>query len=309
MFNRTITIATRNSPLAMWQANYVKDLLQKAHPGLIVELHGMLTKGDKILGTPLSKIGGKGLFVKELEKAILERRADIAVHSIKDMPMELPHGLTLATICERDDPRDAFVSNNFSSLAELPEASVVGTSSLRRQSQIKKLHPNLNVISLRGNVGTRLSKLDGGEYDAIILAAVGLKRLNENSRIRQHIEPEIMLPAAGQGAIGIECRENDDSLIELLSPLDNKETRACIEAERAVTRKLGGSCQIPIGAYATLDNDQLTIKALVARPDGSELLSTIQKGAIENAAALGDAAAENLISQGAQTIINDCLEN
>ena len=292
----------------MWQANYVKERLQEAHPGLIVEIHGMLTKGDKILTTPLSKIGGKGLFVKELEKAILERRADIAVHSIKDMPMELPDRLTLATICERDDPRDAFVSNEHSSLSELPEASVVGTSSLRRQSQIKKLFPNLNVIALRGNVGTRLRKLDEGEYDAIILAAVGLKRLNLTNRIREHLSPEQMLPAAGQGAIGIECRENDEKLIELLRALEDKNTRACIEAERAVTQKLGGSCQIPIGAYATLDQDQLTIKALVGRPDGSEALFSTQRGSIEDAFSLGNSVADDLITQGAMSIINDCLQ-
>jgi len=295
MFHRTITIATRKSPLAMWQAHYVKDRLQATHQGLIVEINGMLTLGDKLLTTPLNKIGGKGLFVKELEKAMLERRADIAVHSIKDMPMDLPDALTLATICERADPRDAFVSNKFSSLSELPEASVVGTSSLRRMSQIKALYPNLNVLPL-----------DEEQFDAIILAVVGLERLELQNRIAEYIDTEQMLPAAGQGAIGIECREDDEDLIELLAPFDDAHTRACISAERRVTQKLGGSCQIPIGAFAQIENNQIKLKAMVGKPDGTTILTSVQTGPIEDAVTLGNTAADDLLSQGAGNIIKAC---
>lgn len=307
MYHRSLTIASRNSPLAMWQTHFVKDQLQKNHKGLIIDIKGILTQGDKMLATPLNKIGGKGLFVKELEKAIFERQADIAVHSIKDMPMDLPKSLTLACICEREDPRDAFVSNKYTSLSDLPNNSIVGTSSLRRQAQIKALFPKLIVIPLRGNVGTRLRKLDEGEYDAIILAAIGLERLQMKNRITEYLPTYKMLPAAGQGAIGVECREDDEELIQLLAPLDHSDTRSCILAERRIVKNLGGSCQVPIGAYAIIENNQLKLKAMVGEPDGSHIIYAEQAGAIENALSLGDIVSELLIKQGADKIIQRLL--
>ena len=270
--NNLLKIATRQSPLALWQANFVKHQLETLHPGLRVELVPMVTKGDVILDSPLAKIGGKGLFVKELEAALLDGRADIAVHSMKDVPMEFPQGLGLSVICRREDPRDAFVSNKYAALVDLPAGAVVGTSSLRRQCQLKQLRPDLQVHSLRGNVGTRLSKLDQGEYDAIILASAGLIRLGLAERIRSFIEVEQSLPAVGQGAVGIECRSDDLVVQQLLAPLADQQTTLCVLAERAMNRRLQGGCQVPIGGYAIIENEQLWLRALVGELDGSQII-------------------------------------
>ncbi|MGR5120602.1 hydroxymethylbilane synthase [Vibrio astriarenae] len=301
--NTPIRIATRKSPLALWQAHYVKDALQAAHPGLEVELVTMVTKGDIILDTPLAKVGGKGLFVKELEVAMLEGRADLAVHSMKDVPVEFPEGLGLVTICEREDPRDAFVSNTYQSLDELPQGAVVGTCSLRRQCQIKEARPDLIIKELRGNVGTRLGKLDADEYDAIILAAAGLKRLELEERIQSFIEPEQSLPAVGQGAVGIECRLDDDRLIKLLEPLNHKDTQDRVLAERAMNLTLEGGCQVPIGSYALLDGDDLWLRALVGEPDGSLIVRGEIKGARHDAEKLGVELANQLLDDGAKDIL------
>lgn len=266
MTETPIRIATRQSPLALWQANYVKDALMAAHPGLQVELVTMVTRGDVILDTPLAKVGGKGLFVKELEIAMLEGRADLAVHSMKDVPVDFPDGLGLVTICEREDPRDAFVSNTYAKIEDLPSGAIVGTCSLRRQCQLKAARPDLVIKELRGNVGTRLSKLDAGEYDAIILAAAGLKRLELESRIRSFIEPEQSLPAVGQGAVGIECRVNDQRVRALLAPLNHADTADRVRCERAMNLTLQGGCQVPIGSYALLEGDTIWLRALVGNP-------------------------------------------
>ena len=256
-----LKIATRQSPLALWQANFVKNRLEDLYPQIKVKLISMVTKGDVILDTPLAKIGGKGLFVKELENALLEKCADIAVHSMKDVPMQFPKGLGLSVICKREDPRDAFVSNKYQSLDELPQGSIVGTSSLRRQCQLKQLRPDLDIRSLRGNVGTRLTKLDNGDYDAIILAAAGLIRLGMPNRITSFIETTQFLPAAGQGAVGIECRTDDAAVQALLAPLADPETTACVLAERAMNAHLQGGCQVPIGGYAVLENGHIYLRA------------------------------------------------
>ncbi|MCT6698262.1 hydroxymethylbilane synthase [Rheinheimera sp. 4Y26] len=298
-----IRIATRKSALALWQAEFVKAQLQHFHPGLQVELVPMSTQGDKILDTPLAKIGGKGLFVKELETAILEGRADIAVHSMKDVPVEFPEGLQLQTICEREDPRDAFVSNNFASLDELPAGAVVGTSSLRRQCQLKAKRPDLQIRDLRGNVNTRLAKLDAGEYDAIILAAAGLIRLGFADRIRTHLAVEQSLPANGQGAVGIECRSNDSAIHALLAPLEHLATRQAVLAERAMNRRLQGGCQVPIGAFAVHQSDELWLRGLVGSLDGQQILHAEVKGPASEAEALGLQLAEQLLQQGAAAIL------
>ncbi|SHF45506.1 hydroxymethylbilane synthase [Vibrio gazogenes] len=298
-----IRIATRKSPLALWQAHYVKDALQAAHPGLAVELVTMVTKGDVILDTPLAKVGGKGLFVKELEMAMLEGRADLAVHSMKDVPVEFPQGLGLVTICEREDPRDAFVSNHYTDFDELPEGAIVGTCSLRRQCQLKAARPDIVIKELRGNVGTRLGKLDAGEYDAIILAAAGLKRLELESRIRSYLTPEQSLPAVGQGAVGIECRLDDERLIELLKPLSHQETTDRVLCERAMNTTLQGGCQVPIGSYALLENDQLWLRALVGEPDGSQIVRGEIRGNRNDAEQLGETLAQQLLQRGAQEIL------
>ena len=281
--SKTLKIATRQSPLALWQANFVKDRLEQLHSHLTVELVPMVTKGDVILDSPLAKIGGKGLFVKELEHALLEKRADIAVHSMKDVPMSFPEGLGLYVICKREDPRDAFVSNTYCTLSDLPQGAIVGTSSLRRQCQLKQLRPDLDIRSLRGNVGTRLSKLDAGEYDAIILASAGLIRLGLAKRISSFIETEQSLPAAGQGAVGIECRTDDAEVQALLAPLADAETTACILAERAMNTHLQGGCQVPIGGYAVLQDDEIYLRALVGDVDGSLILRAEGKSTVENA--------------------------
>nr|WP_314739253.1 hydroxymethylbilane synthase [uncultured Haemophilus sp.] len=299
----TLRIATRQSPLALWQANFVKAELEKHFPELEVELVTMVTKGDIILDTPLAKIGGKGLFVKELELALLEHRADIAVHSMKDVPMSFPEGLGLAVICEREDPRDAFVSNRYANLDELPEGAVVGTSSLRRQCQIMAKYPHLTVKSLRGNVGTRLSKLDNGEYDAIILASAGLIRLGMPERIRSFISVEQSLPAAGQGAVGIETRVNDTRILNYLVKLNHETTAYCVKAERAMNTRLQGGCQVPIGGFATIENNEITLNALVGALDGSSIIRASGKAPVQEAEQLGVAIAEQLLAQGADKIL------
>ncbi|WP_417764280.1 hydroxymethylbilane synthase [Shewanella chilikensis] len=304
MSENRIRIATRKSPLAMWQAEFVKAELERTHPGLTVELLPMSTKGDVILDTPLAKVGGKGLFVKELEVAMLEDQADIAVHSMKDVPVEFPEGLGLEVICEREDPRDAFVSNSYKSIDELPQGAVVGTSSLRRQCQLRARRPDLIIKDLRGNVGTRLGKLDAGEYDAIILAAAGLIRLKLSERIASFISAEESLPANGQGAVGIECRTNDERVKALLAPLEHKETRYRVLAERAMNTRLEGGCQVPIGAYAEIQGEKLTLRGLVGNPDGSEVISGVVSGHQDEAVALGNALAEELLSKGAKTILD-----
>lgn len=299
-----IRIATRKSALALWQAEFVKAELLKHHPQLQVELVPMSTQGDKILDTPLAKIGGKGLFVKELETAILEDRADIAVHSMKDVPVEFPPGLMLSTICEREDPRDAFVSNQFTSLAQLPAGAVVGTSSLRRQCQLKALRPDLQVRDLRGNVNTRLSKLDNGEFAAIILAAAGLIRLGFAERIASYLPVELSLPANGQGAVGIECRSDDAKVLALLAPLEHSETRNRVLAERAMNRRLQGGCQVPIGAFAEQEGDQLWLRGLVGSLDGQQLIRDEISGPAAQAEQLGQQLAELLLAAGAGAILS-----
>ena len=301
----TIRIATRKSPLALWQAHFVQSRLQQLYPQLLVELLPMSTKGDKILDSPLATVGGKGLFVTELEQAILAGDADIAVHSMKDVPVEFPDGLGLSIICERDDPRDAFVSSRFPSLAELPAGSRVGTSSLRRQCQLRASRPDLQILDLRGNVNSRLAKLDGGEYDAILLAAAGLKRLGLQERITTLLPPEQSLPANGQGAVGIECRLDDDELLTLLAPLEHLPTRQRVLAERAMNRALQGGCQVPIGAYAELEGDQLWLRGLVGSPDGRQILHAECRGAASEPEALGQALADQLLAQGAARLLTE----
>ncbi|MEL0605432.1 hydroxymethylbilane synthase [Pseudoalteromonas undina] len=300
---KLVRIATRKSALALWQAEFVKAQLEHFHADVRVELVPMSTQGDIILDTPLAKIGGKGLFVKELEQAMLDGRADIAVHSMKDVPVEFPEGLALHTICEREDPRDAFVSNNYTNLSELPQGAVVGTSSLRRQCQIRALRPDLVIKDLRGNVNTRLAKLDDGQYDAIILAAAGLLRLKMDDRIADYIEPEVSLPANGQGAVGIECRIDDEVTKALLAPLEHTQTRIRVNAERAMNRHLEGGCQVPIGAYALVDGDQVHLRGLVGAVDGSEILHDEVTGHINDAEAIGVELAKRLLAQGADKIL------
>lgn len=300
---REIRIATRKSALALWQAEYVKARLEAAHPGLLVTLVPMVSRGDKLLDAPLAKIGGKGLFVKELETALLEDEADIAVHSMKDVPMEFPEGLGLFCICEREDPRDAFVSNTFASLDALPAGSVVGTSSLRRQAQLLAQRPDLKIHFLRGNVNTRLAKLDAGEYDAIILAAAGLIRLGFEARISAFISAEDSLPAGGQGAVGIECRTADSDVHALLAALHHSDTADRVSAERALNKHLNGGCQVPIACYALLDGDELWLRGLVGQPDGSLLLRAEARAPRHNAEVLGVQVAEALLAQGADQIL------
>ncbi|HIO92435.1 MAG TPA: hydroxymethylbilane synthase [Leucothrix mucor] len=298
-----IRIATRKSPLAIWQAEEVKRQLLQHHPELEVELVGMMTQGDIILDTPLAKIGGKGLFVKELEVGMLEDKADIAVHSMKDVPMELPEGLHLPIILQREDPQDAFVSNKYTSLDDLPQKAKVGTSSMRRQTQIKEYRPDIEILDLRGNVNTRLAKLDNGEYDAIILAAAGLKRLGFDERITQKIPTEQSLPAIGQGAIGIECRVNDERVNALLAPLNHHETSIRVSAERAFNTRLNGGCQVPIAGYSELQGDQIYFRGLIGYPDGSRIFRAEQTATIADAEKLGVAVAEDLLSQGADKVL------
>lgn len=301
---QTLKIATRQSPLALWQAEHIRARLQELYPDLEVELVKFVTQGDKILDTPLAKIGGKGLFVKELEAALLDGRADLAVHSMKDVPMHLPEGLCLPVICEREDPFDAFVSNHFVHFEDLPQGARVGTSSLRRKCQILKQRPDLTIIDLRGNVGTRLSKLDEGQYDAIILTSAGLKRLGLESRIRHSLAPEISLPAVGQGALGLECRTNDQTVLDLIRPLLDEKTWHCVRTERAFNAYLEGGCQVPIAGYATLDGNQISIEGRVGSVDGQTLLCAQQSDHTEHAEQLGIRLAQQLLQQGAGELLS-----
>jgi hydroxymethylbilane synthase len=304
---KKIVIATRESQLALWQAEHVKARLMALHPGLEVELLGMTTQGDQILDSPLSRIGGKGLFVKELEVAMAEGRADLAVHSIKDVPMDLPQGFELTAISKREDPRDAFVSNKYPNLEALPAGARVGTSSLRRQAQLRARLPHLDVDTLRGNVNTRLRKLDEGQYDAILLAAAGLKRLGFDARITAILEPEQSLPAVGQGALGIEIRSGNPELAALLAPLNDPHTAACVLAERAMSRRLQGGCQAPIGGYAVVRDDRLHLRAFVADLEGICFFHATAEGPLDAPEGVGLAAAEDLIRQGADRLLAELV--
>jgi len=303
MARETVRIATRRSALAMWQAEHIKAELERLHPGLAVELVGIKTRGDKILDVPLAKIGGKALFVKELEEAMLDGRADLAVHSMKDVPMDFPENLGLVAICERGAPTDAFVSNNYENVDALPDQAVVGTSSLRRQAQLQAYRPDLQIRTLRGNVNTRLAKLDAGEFDAIVLATSGLQRLGFDPRIRYELPADICLPAVGQGALGIECRLDDDELIAMLAPLAHADSSDRVMAERALNKRLEGGCQVPIGAYAVLEGDELYLRGLVGAPDGSRLITTEGRAPRAEAEQLGRRLAEDLLAQGAGAIL------
>ena len=302
--HETLRIATRKSPLALWQAEHVAAALTAAHPGLVVEIVGMTTKGDRILDAPLAKVGGKGLFVKELEQGMLTGQADIAVHSMKDVPVDFPDGLHLAVILEREDPLDALVSNRFESLDALPAGARVGTSSLRRQCQLAARRPDLRIEPLRGNVNTRLAKLDGGDYDAIILAAAGLIRLGFQSRIRARISPQDSLPAIGQGAIGIECRTDDPRVNTLISPLHHGDTALRVRAERAMNARLHGGCQVPIAGHATLAGGTLHLRGLVGTPDGTRILRAEAEAPSSDPESLGAAVAAELLAQGADAILS-----
>ncbi|MEQ1668820.1 MAG: hydroxymethylbilane synthase [Sulfuriferula sp.] len=287
----------------MWQAEHVAARLRALYPNMVVSILGMTTQGDQILDVSLSKIGGKGLFVKELETAMAEGRADIAVHSMKDVPMNLPAGFALAAIGEREDPRDALVSNQFDSLDALPHGARVGTSSLRRESQLRARFPHLVIEPLRGNVQTRLRKLDEGQYDAIILAAAGLKRLGLGARIRTELPPAQSLPAVGQGALGIECLADRSDLFALLAPLNDADTADCVNAERGMSRALGGSCQVPLGGYAEIVDGQIYLRGFVAEVDGSRIISGNVTGARDQADTLGATLAAELVAQGADKIL------
>lgn len=303
MKKSTLTIATRKSPLALWQANWVKMHLEHLYPNLNIHLLGLTTQADKLLTVPLYEVGGKGLFVKELEEALFQGKADLAVHSMKDVPMELPQGLCIPVMCQREDPRDVFVSNHFSHWEKLPQGVVVGTSSLRRQSQLLALRPDLKVVHLRGNIHTRLKKLDDEEYSAIILAAAGLKRLNLEARIQSFFSLEDLLPAPGQGVLGLECREDDEETKALISPLNHMETMTCVLAERALCRYLGGGCQVPLAAYAELNLLTFELKGLVAKEDGTLFLRSTLTGDSENPEELGTRVAQALLNQGAEEIL------
>ena len=299
----SLRIATRKSPLALWQANFVARKLCAHHPGLSVELVEMTTTGDRMLGAPLANAGGKGLFMKELEISLLDSRADIAVHSMKDVVVTLPEQFEIAAICERDDPFDALVSNDYDALDQLPQGAHVGTCSLRRQCQIRHNRPGLTVVNLRGNVNTRLAKLDRGEYAAIILAASGLDRLGLSERIRQRLPADVSLPAVGQGAIGIECKKADTDVLELLQPLNHVPTRRCVEAERAMNAKLGGGCQVPIAGFARVSDQGLFLQGLVGSVDGSSVIQAESQAALDQTVALGNEVAEQLIARGAREIL------
>ena len=298
-----LVIASRESALAIWQAEHIRDRLRALYPQTAVEILGMTTQGDQILDVTLSKIGGKGLFVKELETALENGSADLAVHSLKDVPMHLPSGFALACIAEREDPRDAFVSNDYAALQDLPPGSIVGTSSLRRESQLRANFPHLRIEPLRGNVQTRLRKLDEGQYAAIILAAAGLKRLGLGERIRAILSSYDSLPAVGQGALGIETRADRADLKALLAPLHHADSATCVLAERAMSRALAGSCQVPLGGFAEMQEGQLRLRGFVATPDGSRLLRAEQTAAADAPEALGEAVAQDLLQQGAGEIL------
>lgn len=298
-----LVIASRESALAMWQAKHIQARLQALYPQCDVSILGMTTMGDQILDSPLSRIGGKGLFVKELENALADGRADLAVHSMKDVPMHLPEGFTLVATGEREDPRDAFVSNDYARLEDLPAGSVVGTSSLRRQSQLQARFPTLKIESLRGNLQTRLRKLDEGQYAAIILAAAGLIRLELGHRIRQFISPQESIPAVGQGALGIEINVARTDLKTILAPLNHSDTELCVLAERGFSRALAGSCTVPLGAYATKQNDTITMQGFVASVDGQQMLKETVTGSAADAEKLGQQLALQLVARGADKIL------
>ena len=300
----TLRIGTRQSPLALWQAEYVRGRLLALTPGLTIELVKMTTQGDKLLDTSLAKVGGKGLFIKELEQALLDRRVDLAVHSTKDVTATLPDGLHLAAICERADARDAFVSNHYAGLSALPRGARIGTSSLRRQCQLRAHFPAHRIVDLRGNVNTRLAKLDAGEFDAIILAAAGLQRLGLEARIRTRLTPEDSLPAVGQGAVCIEARRDDDDINALLARLDHAPSACCVRAERALNAALEGGCQVPIAGYAELDGGNVYLRALVGAPDGSRIVRGEIRGPAAQAEDLGHALAAQLLAQGAKQILD-----
>ena len=300
---KKLVIASRESMLAMWQAEHIKGRLKALYPDCEVEILGMTTRGDQILDRTLSKIGGKGLFIKELEQALQDGRADLAVHSIKDVPMELPEGFALAAIGERASPFDAFVSNQYARLEDMPEGAIVGTSSLRREAQLRAKFPHLTIQPLRGNVQTRLSKLDNGDYDAVILAAAGLQRLGLDGRIREILSPADSLPAAGQGALGIEIAARRTDLADILRPLNHEETAACVTAERALARALGGSCQVPLAAYCVMEDGLLTLNGLVGHPDGSVIIEASAQAPAAYADALGRAVAKRLADDGAEELI------
>ena len=300
---KKLVIASRESMLAMWQAEHSKGRLKALYPDCEVEILGMTTRGDQILDRTLSKIGGKGLFIKELEQALQDGRADLAVHSIKDVPMELPEGFALAAIGERASPFDAFVSNQYARLEEMPAGAIVGTSSLRREAQLRAKFPHLTIKPLRGNVQTRLSKLDNGDYDAVILAAAGLQRLGLDGRIREILSPADSLPAAGQGALGIEIAARRTDLADILRPLNHEETAACVTAERALARALGGSCQVPLAAYCVMADGLLTLNGLVGHPDGSVIIEASAQAPAAYADALGRAVAKRLADDGAEELI------
>ncbi|WP_211461496.1 hydroxymethylbilane synthase [Collimonas silvisoli] len=303
-----LVIASRESRLAMWQAEHVRARLSALYPDCNIEILGMTTRGDQILDRTLSKVGGKGLFVKELEVAMEEGRADLAVHSLKDMPMELPPGFALSAVLEREDPRDAFVSNDYASLEQLPAGAIVGTSSLRRQALIAARFPLLQIKPLRGNLDTRLAKLDRGEYAAIILAAAGLKRLGLAARIKALIEPEQSLPAPGQGAMAIEIRADRADLQEILAPLNHRPTELAVTAERTLSRAFGGSCQIPLAAFATISGDQMRLRAMIATPDGLRVAIADASGAADAPEVLGEQIAAALEAQDAAAILALCKE-
>ena len=304
---KTLKIATRNSPLALWQAEHVKQQLIDLHPDLNVELVSMTTEGDRFLDAPLIAVGGKGLFIKELEQALLNGEADIAVHSMKDVTIDLPDELAMPVILKREDVRDVFISNNYKHIEDLPGGAVLGTSSLRRQSQVKALRPEIELKDLRGNVGTRLRKLDDGEYDAIMLAAAGIIRLGLKERITQSIPESVLLPAIGQGAIGIECRVGDTDVNEMIAPLNDRETSLCVETERAFSRRLFGGCQLPIAGQASIIGNEINLVGLVARIDGSEVIKSELSGDIEKRDEIGTALAESLLERGADEILKELI--
>ena len=301
---KNITIASRESPLAIWQAEHIKSKINQLHPDIKINIKGFKTQGDILLNQSLATIGGKGLFIKELEQALLTKKADLAVHSMKDLPMDIPDEFQLTAITERGDPRDAFISNNFNSLGDMPKGTIVGTSSLRRQSQIKATRPDLIIEPLRGNLQTRLKKLDEGQYSAIILAAAGLIRLGLEDRIKKYLETEISIPAVGQGALGIEVLSENEELIKMLLELNDDDTSRCVLAERVVSRSLAGSCTAPLGAYASISNNDFIIKGFVASPDGAQIIYAETKGDKSDFYKLGEALSQILIDKGARDILS-----
>ncbi len=303
-YTKKIVLGTRGSRLAMWQAEWVKAALEATGKGITVELSKIKTTGDKILDVPLAKVGGKGLFVKEIEEAMLRGEIDIAVHSMKDVPTDFPDGLHLAVICEREDPRDALISNSFSSFYDLPHGARVGTSSLRRSCQLLSIRPDLNILSLRGNLDTRLGKLDEGQFDAIILAAAGVKRLGWQDRITQYLSTDISLPAIGQGAIGIECRRDDAEINLLIGALNHNNSYICVSSERACLKKLEGGCQVPIAAHAEINGEWLTVRGLVGSLDGKTIIKSKMEGNVESAGVLGESLGHDLLDKGAKAILD-----